>query len=217
MNKDEFLQLLPSVLQKDKKLCALALATADILDRQYEYISYDNVYGCIDALPESLLDILAKDFKIDWWNPNYTLEEKRATLKSSWKIHRKLGTRSAVIAGVSDIYSDTTIKEWFEYGGDPYNFKLVVNSNERMNDFDKLIAVINRVKYYKNVRSHFGKIEFRSTERVQRYIGLALQEGQVLHISNVPWGDEEDHVYLVDTDNRTLVAEDGTILFDDEN
>ena len=35
------------------------------------------IYTRIDELPEWLLDILARDFAVDWYDRSYTLEEKK--------------------------------------------------------------------------------------------------------------------------------------------
>ena len=77
---------------------------------------------------DQLLDILANDFKVDWWDANYTLEEKRRTLKDSWNVHRRLGTKAAVVLAISAIYPDTQVSEWWEYGGKPYHFKLLIDA-----------------------------------------------------------------------------------------
>jgi len=65
---------------------------------------------------------------VDWWDYNYTLEEKRKTLKDSWNVHRTLGTKGAVEKAISAIYPGTEVREWFEYAGQPYHFKLLIDA-----------------------------------------------------------------------------------------
>jgi phage tail P2-like protein len=118
------------------------------------------IYARIGALPEELLDILAYDFKVDWWDANYTLEEKRQTLKDSWNVHRRLGTKAAVERAISAIYKDTKVSEWFEYGGAPYTFKLQIDvTYEHVNPV-KHQRVLERVDYYKNLRSKLDGVEY---------------------------------------------------------
>ena len=71
------LRVLPEVLQKDEEMFALASAIAEQLAARLSEIDMVRIYTRIDELPEHLLDILAYDFKVDWWDANYTLEEKR--------------------------------------------------------------------------------------------------------------------------------------------
>lgn len=144
MNKESFLELLPNIISRDEKLDALARITADLLDSQYAYMDLVDLYAHIDTLPESLLDILARDLKVDWWNNDYTIEEKRATLKSSWIVHKRLGTKGAVVDALSNVYGSADLVEWFDYDGEPYHFKLLINSDETITDRIKLDAVVNK-------------------------------------------------------------------------
>lgn len=123
MNKSEFLSLLPKVVSGNERLNALASATAEVLSHQYENIVLDDIYGKIDDLPERLLDILAKDFRIEWWSQEMSVEDKRETLKSSWFVHRKLGTKGAVKRALSSVYAESDVSEWYEYGGVPYHLR----------------------------------------------------------------------------------------------
>ena len=68
------------------------------------------IYPRIDELDEALLDILAYDFKVDWYGYDYPLETKRALLKSSFYIHRHLGTKGAVEAAIQSVYPKSIVK-----------------------------------------------------------------------------------------------------------
>lgn len=98
-------------------MVAIATAFARQLVAMAKNVILAILYTRIDEMPEFLLDILAYDFKIDWWDPNYAIEEKRQTLKDSWYVHRHLGTKAAVETAISAIFKDSRVEEWFEYGG----------------------------------------------------------------------------------------------------
>lgn len=158
---ENLLCALPVALQDDKNVQSLAASAAEALARRPEEIARLMLYPAIDTLPEPLLDILAYDFKVDWWNPNYTPEEKRRTLKDSWRIHRILGTKAAVEMAIRAVYSKTQVLEWFEYeGGKPYHFKLNIDLSDIQCDETKPWAVLERVDYYKSLRSHLEEIIF---------------------------------------------------------
>ena len=128
ITKENLLASLPAVLANDDNMAALAAAVAEVLANRVDEIGRVDIYSQIDQLPNELLDILAYDFKVDWWDANYTLEEKRRTLKDSWNVHRRLGTKAAVVLAISAIYPDTQVSEWWEYGGKPYHFKLLIDA-----------------------------------------------------------------------------------------
>ena len=118
--KENLLRSLPPGLANDPRMVALAEAIAGLLVQQKEETGRLSIYPQIGKLDEALLDILAHDFKVDWWDSDYTLTEKRRTLQTSWQVHKTLGTKAAVQKAITAIFPNTTIEEWFEYGGQPY-------------------------------------------------------------------------------------------------
>ena len=154
LTADNILVSFPIALQGDASAAALGEITARLLARRPEEISQLRIYPMIDQLPERLLDILAYDFKVDWWDADYSLEEKRRTLKDSWRVHKLLGTKAAVEMAISAIYPRTTVLEWWEYGGEPYHFRLDINITNDSIDSVKQRRVMERLEYYKSLRSH---------------------------------------------------------------
>lgn len=154
------LSVLPQVLRDDPTTYALASITAEVLAAQRLAVARLLIYPQIDSLPEELLDILAYDFKVDWWDPNYTLEEKRRTFRANWTVHKMLGTKAAVETALSAIYPDSKVVEWFEYSGDPYSFRLQIDATNAAIDTDHHRRVLSRVSYYKNLRSHLESIKY---------------------------------------------------------
>lgn len=160
LTKENLLFTFPVGLRGNPSIAALGDVTMEALAKRPAEIGLLSLYPRIDELPEALLDILAYDFKVDWWDSNYTLEEKRRTLKSSWKVHKMLGTKAAVETAISAIYPDTKVLEWFEYGGDPFHFKLLIDATYENVDPERHRRVMERVEFYKNLRSHLDGIEY---------------------------------------------------------
>lgn len=157
----DLLQSLPAVLKNDETTFAIAYAIAKELHTLLNQTSMATLYPCIDSLPEEVLDVIAYDFKVDWYDYDYTLEQKRDTIKNSWNVHRKLGTKFAVETAISAIYPDTQVEEWWEYGGQPYHFRLLLDSTYEGVTPEKHKQVLERVRYYKNLRSVLDEIEYR--------------------------------------------------------
>lgn len=154
LTKENLVATLPPALRTDPSVVALAEALGEVLAVRPAEIERLRIYPAIDTLDEPLLDILAHDFKVDWWDPEYSLEEKRRTLKDSWRVHRLLGTRAAVEMAISAIYPHTQVLEWFEYGGEPYHFRLDINITNDSIDSAKQRRVLERLNFYKSLRSH---------------------------------------------------------------
>lgn len=160
---ENLLQSLPIALQQDDTVRALAASAAEVLADRPAEIDGLLIYPHIDVLDGELLDILAYDFKVDWWDGDYSISEKRRTLKDSWRVHRMLGTKAAVETAISAIYPDAKVEEWFEYAdGKPYHFRLCIKLAIDDNDIAKRKRVMDRVSYYKNLRSHCDGVEYSS-------------------------------------------------------
>ena len=150
----------PMALLADKRLAAAGLVLAEALAIRWRETEEGSFYANIDRLDEPMLDALAFDFKVDWWDETYTLEEKRRTLKDSWRVHRMLGTKAAVETAIRAIYPETDAAEWFEYDGEPFHFRLYIDLSDVMGDKTRPWHVMDRVNFYKSLRSHLDDIQF---------------------------------------------------------
>ena len=174
LTKENLMATLPLALRTDPSVTALAEALCELLAARPAELGQLVLYPAIDRLDEAVLDMLAYDFKVDWWDPNYTLEEKRRTLKDSWRVHKLLGTKAAVELGIRAIYPQAYVEEWFEYeGGKPYHFKLHIDLTKEQWVEGKPWRALERVNYYKSLRSHMDRFEFTVKLGEPVEVGLA--------------------------------------------
>ncbi len=152
LSKEVVLLILPHVLRQDPNMYALAESISGVLDEKKEQLNLLQLYQRIDELDEDLLDILAYDFKIDWWSGNYPIEVKRNLLETNWQVHRTLGTKGAIMTALHTIYENVRVIEWYEYDGNPYCFKIVIDMTD--DDTIQWEAVKNTVMMYKRESAH---------------------------------------------------------------
>lgn len=187
LTAENFLASFPVALQGDQSPAALADVTARLLARRPGEVDRLRLYSAIDQMDEQLLDILAYDFKVDWWDADYSLEEKRQTLKDSWRVHKTLGTRAAVETAISAIYPETTVEEWFEYGGEPYHFRIRINITSDSGDTVRQRRVLERLNFYKSLRSHVESLKyFLKPEKALAAAGAALAGSQAQQRLMIP-------------------------------
>lgn len=172
------LSQLPRVLIEDERMYALATAIANALLVHLGDLTEEEIYTRIDELPEALLDILAYDFKIDWYNYDYPIQAKRNLVKTNYYVHRHLGTAGAVKEAIRAIYPDSDVEEWFNYGGDPYKFRVALNSGAPIIPVSNT-DILKAVYTYKSLRSHLEAIVYRTTVNV----GVCILTGYVKY-----WG-----------------------------
>ena len=141
----------PPVLRNDSDFDGAARAIALKLEENISLSEYALVYSRIDGLSETVLDTLAYDFNIGWYDYSYSIEEKRRIIREAFKIFRFIGTKYAVETALRSIYPVAYVREWFEYGGKPYHFKAEIHDSA--NDREKCMKTIQKVRFTKNVRS----------------------------------------------------------------
>lgn len=84
-----------------------------------------------------------------------TLEIKRVLIRNSIRDHRKRGTPAAVEEITRHVFRDAHIQEWFEYGGEPYHFRILqdITSDDESAAADVMNRLRNAVRDTKNLRS----------------------------------------------------------------
>lgn len=59
------------------------------LKKELKVIERIHVYTAIDSLPEDLLDVLAVQFKVDWYRDDYPVETKRRVIKTAMEVLKR--------------------------------------------------------------------------------------------------------------------------------
>lgn len=149
-------QTLPYALRKDKRIVALAGAISDQLAINAEMIrDTDGFYYRINQLSERVLDMLAHDLHVDWYDYGASLEEKRSMVASSVFVHRHMGTPSAIYRVIQDVFEEGSLEEWFQYGGQPNHFRVRTEQAERVNqNIDHFLEMISKAKPVSQVLDH---------------------------------------------------------------
>lgn len=157
----DFTKYLPQPLTHDPKMIALAKAAADELLTVSGAVENVLIYSRIDELPEELVDILAYDFHVDWYNYSYPLAAKRDLLKSSVRVHKKMGTKYAIEKALSALYPESEVEEWFEYEGEPGHFHIVCDvTNSRITA--SYSDIVRAVRLYKRLSAHMDEVVYQS-------------------------------------------------------
>lgn len=167
------LDILPDVLRKDTKIIAASYAMNRMAKLILNMIDKTSVYALIDVLPEELVDLLALEFRAQYYDENATLEEKQGAVKKALLWYRKAGTASVVMELCEFLYGKSIVWEWFDYGGRPYTFKLEMLEENRLIDTVGINNFILAVKKVKNTRSLLEALIFHRKADVLTHSGAA--------------------------------------------
>ena len=79
--KDALIATFPYSLSRDTDKLKLAVTVADGLVEMSVQLEYAMIFSRVDELPEEILDILAVDLNIQWYDNEADIECKRSTIK----------------------------------------------------------------------------------------------------------------------------------------
>lgn len=144
----DFTRALPQTLKNDESIFAFGRVIAGELQENIRLSRLNIIYARIDELEEPLLDVLAHDFHVDWYDPDSPPEVKREIIKESVRVHKRLGTKYAVESVVRAYFGSGEVREWWEYGGEPHHFK-IISGNPNITDeqaarFFHILEVVKR-------------------------------------------------------------------------
>lgn len=174
MSKDlqsvSLIDILPPNLLADKQIYAAARALDDELQKITAATRNALLLPRLDELSEEVIDLLAWQWHVDFYEPSMSIETKRQLVRESIAWHRIKGTKAAVEKMAQTVFKGGVVTEWFEYGGEPYHFRidLLTAPNITQDDTARLLAVVNAAK---NARSVLDELRFR--REAQKYMYYA--------------------------------------------
>lgn len=155
------LSLQTAYMQKDPTTRALCASLDGELKKSIEGIYNIFIYSSLNTLRDTpfahqLLDELAWQFHCDYYDLKADIATKKSVVKQSIKIHQKKGTPQAVVDLLQAAFpSNTELYEWWQYGGEPYHFKVVTSSLNGV----KTDHFLKALKSVKNARSYCDGIQ----------------------------------------------------------
>ena len=150
--------------------------------RLMSLVDRTRLMAVVENLDEWVLDYLAVELRTPAYEDSFPIEVKRELIAGTLPFYAKLGTPKAINWATQTIFGGSQMQEWFEYGGEPYHFKMRVNITDDIFSFEKDRQVINAINVCKNLRSHLDSIEyFIKAPTARAYAGAVLlsHAGQV--------------------------------------
>lgn len=124
-----------------------------------------------DICEEKYLPFLAYAFKVDFWDDSLSVEDKRALIKQSLALHRYKGTTWAIEKVFEALNIKAVVKEWFNYSGEPYHFKIDLSLEDKEITPQKANELTKYVGIYKNVRSVLDELILSYMQQQKLSIG----------------------------------------------
>lgn len=170
----EFIRLLPQFMREDGAVKGLAAAMDKIVPDLAQSAATLSTWDHIDELTEAELDAMAWELNILWYDTGAPMDTKRALVKDSDLVYKRLGTKWAVENVINSYFGEGYVEEWFEYEGQPGHFR-VYSTNPSLNN-ERLTEFLNLLNKVKRASSKLDGIFITLTGQMPLSAGVALRE-----------------------------------------
>lgn len=154
----------------DRELNAVDRATGDVL-----------LLPRLEELPVSMLDELAWQYHVDFYDDMADKEEKVTLIRNAIAWHRIKGTPAAVERVCSAVFKTAKVFEWFEYEGKPYHFQVRL-IEEAVPDKRVIDSLMRAIMVTKNTRSWLDGLSFYRKVDAKIYVGALLLNKKTVDI-----------------------------------
>lgn len=177
------LDLVPSNLRADPFVKALAVA----FDSEFHALVAETarllLYAALDDQPAAVCDHLAFHLGVDFYDQAATVEAKRELIRKAIYWARIKGTPRAIERVISIVFGEGTVSEWFEYGGEPFQFRVSSTggkfpTDERFKVFLRMIRVVKRAS------AILERITVLQSSAGPVSVGGVLQIGTTIHLGS---------------------------------
>lgn len=142
------LNILPPNLKQDPDI----IAASKVIDKELLLVTIETdqclFLPRLDSLDGAILDLLAWQMHVDFYDSTLPVETKRSLIKNSDRWHSYKGTPAAVEELITTLFDEGVVEEWFEYSGVPGYFRVKTNNsavtNEKAAEFIKALDSVKR-------------------------------------------------------------------------
>ncbi|EPR1790884.1 phage tail protein I [Campylobacter coli] len=147
---------------------------------RFEDLNLASITNLAMRCDERLLPVLANAYNVSIDG----LEEKEARklISKALLLDRYNGTTWAIKEALSAVFPTAVVKEWFNYGGKPYFFKVKVSTTNVSFDERTLNTLERLIKDFKNVRSVLEAIEIEIESKNDSFNASAELSGEAIEI-----------------------------------
>lgn len=184
-----------------------------------KYIDNANFTVNIDNVSEKIIDYLACEYRTPYYDEALDLKTKRNLVKSTMLTYQKIGTTNIIKEYLNTLNEETDVAEWYDYDGQPYNFKIFLNISENREVNEKLLNDIkNKIEKIKNVRSSLEAIEILNSSNYDKKLSCSIAAGVQIetNIGTAMINDDFGGITFIALDDCILVDDEGNIFIEEE-
>jgi len=153
LRNGQITDLLSNSMRYNPETIAIGYAILQEKRRIMAFADRTRLMSAIDELDETILDYLAVELRTPAYNDAFPLDTKRELIRGTLPFYAQLGTVAAVEWIMRTLVGNGTVEEWFEYGGEPYCFRVHMDLTGQMATLEMVEQVMRGILKCKNLRS----------------------------------------------------------------
>lgn len=144
-----YMSLPPNLQNKDTR--SLSVAFAKQMKKYLAYADRLNVWGNIDHLEPEHYDVFAACIAAPYYRSDFPDDKKLKLIKQNYSVRRYAGTQTAIDALLENVFDDARYIPWYEYGGKPYHFKVLLFDVLKENNIELMSNAMKKVKAARSI------------------------------------------------------------------
>lgn len=155
---------LPTEMKTAERI-ALSYAFDEQKKKYIDRMKRVHIWADLENVDDNKLDFLATENRVLFYNTEFAPDIKRQLIRNSIYWYMKLGTRQAMEEMINTVFDneETSTEEWYEYGGEPFHFRVAVGAEVAQYSVQEFLQYLDRIK---NARSRFDYLILQDTGRL---------------------------------------------------
>lgn len=160
--KTYYMMLPPNLQDTDAECFSYALSKQ--LEKLVRLAARLNVWGDLDGLSPKYYDLAAACMNAQYYRTKYPDDVKLNLIKHAYEMHRFAGTQTAIDTLLDIVFEKAQFTPWYEYGGKPYRFKVLVYDMLTEDAAELFTDVLQKVKAARSILDsiEIGREAFQS-------------------------------------------------------
>ncbi len=172
----ELLDLLSAPMAEDADIIAMSYAIRMGIAKFVVYVAKTTMFADVDNQPESILDYMAVELDVMYYEQTMDIETKRELIKGALKWYMAAGSGKSVEELVNTTFGGGGVSEWYEFGGEPGEFGIEIQSQLTEDNYKRLSEILSSVK---PSGAHLKTIESARDAETDLHLGGALAEQSI--------------------------------------
>lgn len=191
IKNSDLYDLMPPSYQTVEMKC-IAYALSRVMTLLCEAADKVMLTANMEALDEKVLDYLALELRTQYYDQELSREQKIELIKGSLQWYMYAGTKKSLKDMIKALFFSSDVKEWYDYNGEPFHFKVDVTSNGfNLDDFGRLYEVIDTAK---NARSILDELNLSFDENIDCGLKEILTNSTCVENCITTAGERTEHI-----------------------